>query len=57
MNEKISNTIVLHQMAINELNEIKHRIKTAATDDIRFRVETNLGMDTQSHFLLKVKIN
>lgn len=40
MNEKTSNTIALHQMAINELKEIKHRVETTATDDIRFRIET-----------------
>lgn len=28
MNEKISNTIALHQMSINELKEIKHRLET-----------------------------
>ncbi len=55
MNEKISNTIALHQMSINELNEIKHRIKTTATDDIRFRVETKHWYGYSEPFLAKSK--
>lgn len=55
MNEKISNTIALHQMSINELNEIKHRIETTATDDIRFRVETKHWYGYSEPFLAKSK--
>lgn len=40
MNDKIGNTIALHQMAINELEEIKHRVKTTVSDNVRFRIET-----------------
>lgn len=39
MNEKISNTIALHQMSINELKEIKHRVETTESEDVRFRIE------------------
>ena len=40
MDEKIYNTIALHQISINELMEIKRRVETTAMDDVRFRIET-----------------
>ena len=55
MNEKISNTIALHQMAINELKEIKHRVEETATDDIRFRIETKHWYGYSEPVLLKTK--
>lgn len=55
MEDKIENSIVLHQMAINELKEIKHRIETTATDYIRFRVETKHWYGYSEPFLAKSK--
>ena len=55
MEDKIENSIALHQMAINELKEIKHRIETTATDDIRFRVETKHWYGYSEPFLAKSK--
>lgn len=55
MNEKISNTIALHQMSINELLEIKHRIETTNTDDVRFRIETKHWYGYSEPFLFKRK--
>lgn len=40
MEEKIDNSIALHQQTIYEIEEIKERIKISKTDNIRFRVET-----------------
>lgn len=55
MNEKICNTIALHQMSINELLEIKHRVETTNTDDVRFRVETKHWYGYSEPFLSKRK--
>lgn len=55
MNEKISNTIALHQMAINELKEIKHKVQKTATDDVRFRIETKHWYGYSEPFLAKTK--
>lgn len=55
MDEKISNTIALHQMAINELKEIKHRVETTATDDIRFRIETKHWYGYSEPFIAKTR--
>ena len=55
MNDKIGNTIALHQMAINELEEIKRRVKTTASDDIRFRIETKHWYGYSEPFVAKHK--
>ena len=55
MNDKIGNTIVLHQMAINELEEIKRRVKTTVSDDIRFRIETKHWYGYSEPFVAKHK--
>lgn len=55
MNEKISNTIALHQMAINELKEIKHKVQKTATDNVRFRIETKHWYGYSYPFLAKSK--
>lgn len=55
MDEKISNTIVLHQVAINELEEIKHRVEKTATDDIRFRIETKHWYGYSEPFIAKTR--
>ena len=53
MNEKISNTIALHQMSINELKEIKHRVETTESEDVRFRIETKHRYGYTEHFIAK----
>lgn len=40
MEEKIENSIFLHQGIINELEEVLKRVETSETEKIRFRVET-----------------
>lgn len=55
MNEKTTNTIALHQMAINELKEIKHKVQKTATDDVRFRIETKHWYGYSEPFLAKSK--
>ena len=53
MNEKISNTIALHQMSINELKEIKHRVETTESEDVRFRIETKHWYGYSEPFIAK----
>lgn len=55
MNEKNTNTIALHQMTINELKELKHKVETTATDDVRFRIETKHWYGYSEPFLAKRK--
>lgn len=55
MNDKIGNTIALHQIAINELEEIKRRVKTIVSDDIRFRIETKHWYGYAEPFIAKHK--
>lgn len=55
MNEKISNTIALHQMSINELKEIKHRVETTESEDVRFRIETKHWYGYSEPFIAKNK--
>ena len=47
MKEKITNTIALHQMTINELKEIKHNIEESIEENVRFSIETKhiIGFD------------
>ena len=55
MNDKILNSIALHQMSIKELLEIKHRVETTNTDDVRVRIETKHWYDYPQPFLSKSK--
>ena len=55
MDEKIYNTIALHQMSINELMEIKRRVETTAMDDVRFRIETKHWYGYSEPFQNKTK--
>lgn len=55
MSKKINNAIALHQMSINELLEIKHRVETTDTDDVRFRIETKHWYGYSEPFLNKIK--
>lgn len=56
MKEKIANSIALHQMAINELKEIKIKIEDALEDTTKFVVETQ-QLTWASVFTRKDKIN
>ncbi len=51
--EKIDNSIALHQQTIYEIKEIKERIKNSKTDNIRFRVETKHWYGYSEPFLSK----
>ena len=56
MKEKIANSIARHQMAINELKEIKFKIEDAAEDTTKFIVETQ-QLTWASAFTRKDKMN
>lgn len=55
MEDKFGNSIALHQMAINELKAIKHRVNTTSTDDIRLKIETKHWYGYSEPFLAKNK--
>lgn len=55
MDDKIANTIALHQMVINELEEIKHRVETTATNDIRFIIQTKHWYGYSEPFTAKTR--
>ena len=55
MKEKISNTIFLKQQSINELNDLKEKIKKSDTDKIRFRIETKHWYGFTEPTLIKSK--
>ena len=57
MSDKISNTIALHQQTINEIEEIKERVKESETEKIRFRVETKHWYGFSEPSLMKRKHN
>jgi hypothetical protein len=56
MKEKIANSIARHQMAINELKEIKFKIEDAVEDTTKFIVETQ-QLTWASAFTRKDKMN
>ena len=47
MKEKIANSIVLHQMTINELKDIKYNVEQSIDEKVKFSIETNhiVGFD------------
>lgn len=55
MEDKISNTIFLKQQSINELNDLKEKIKKSDTDKIRFRIETKHWCGFTEPTLIKSK--
>lgn len=55
MKEKISNTIFLKQQSINELQEIKERVKKTCEKEIRFKVETKHWYGFSDPHLIKNK--
>lgn len=40
MDEKIANSIAIHQATVNELEEVKHRVAKHIDDDVKFYVKT-----------------
>jgi hypothetical protein len=40
MNDKIANSIALHQATINELKDIKKKVENNIDDKVKFRIET-----------------
>lgn len=55
MEDKIANSIVLHQMTIEEIREIKRNIKENIDDTVRFRIETRLMFRRWEPYIYKVK--
>lgn len=53
MEEKISNSIFLHQQTINELEGIKQRMESSDTEDVRFIVQTKHWYGYSEPFLGK----
>ena len=55
MDDKIANSIVLHQMTIKELEEIKKNVKENIDDIVRFCVETRLAFGEWDLCIARVK--
>lgn len=55
MEEKIANSIALHQATINELKEIKLRVNKNINDTVRFRIETKQLFRDWEPYIMKYK--
>lgn len=55
MNDKISNSIFLCQQTINELEEIRKRVETSDTEDIRVVIQTKHWYGYSEPFLANEK--
>lgn len=55
MDEKITNSIALHQMTINELQNIKKNVEENIEDKVVFRVETKLVFRRWEPYILRCK--
>lgn len=55
MEDKIANSIALHQMAIKELEEIRKNVKENIDDIVRFRIETRLAFGGWDPHIARVK--
>lgn len=55
MEDKIENSIVLHQKIINEIELLKIKIGSSETKDIRFKIETKHWYGFSEPFLSKEK--
>ena len=55
MDDKIINSIVLHQMTIKELEEIEKNVKENIDDTVRFRIETRLAFGGWDPHIARVK--
>ena len=55
MKDKIANSIALHQMAIEEVREIRRNVKENIDKDVRFRIETKQMFCVWEPYIAKVK--
>lgn len=55
MEEKIANSIALHQATINELKEIKLRVNKNINSTVRFRIETKQIFRDWEPYIMKCK--
>ena len=55
MEDKIANSIALHQMTIKEIREIKRNVRDNIDDTVRFRIETRLMFRRWEPYIYKVK--
>ena len=55
MDDKIANSIVLHQMTIKELEEIKENVAENIDDTVRFRIETRRIFRVWEPYISRIK--
>lgn len=55
MDDKIANSIALHQMTIKELEEIKENVAENIDDVIRFRIETRRIFRVWEPYISRIK--
>ena len=55
MDDKITNSIVLHQLTIKELEEIKENIAENIDDIVRFRIETRRIFRMWEPYISRIK--
>ena len=55
MEDKIANSIALHQMTIKELEEIKENIAKNIDDVVRFRIETRRIFRVWEPYISRIK--
>lgn len=55
MNDKIANSIALHQATINELKDIKKKVENNIDDKVRFRIETRQIFRMWEPYITKCK--
>ena len=55
MDDKITNSIVLHQLTIKELEEIKENVVKNIDDMVRFRIETRRVFRVWEPYISRIK--
>ena len=55
MDDKIANSIALHQMTIKELEEIKENVAENIDDMVRFRIETRRIFRVWEPYISRIK--
>lgn len=55
MDDKITNSIVLHQLTIKELEEIKENVVKNIDDMVRFRIETRRIFRVWEPYISRIK--
>ena len=55
MDDKIANSIALHQMTIKELEEIKENVAENIDDIVRFRIETRRIFRVWEPYISRIK--